>query len=222
MSKLFLFGHVLAKTNNFLEWNTVLIKIEKENLFANLPEEIEIEILRRLPIKSVMRCRYVCTSWRDTIEGVEFASLYFTKPSLALSSNEINEAGMIPSFEFCTIPSFYENPFNVRFGVVVDSVNGLILVKDKCPTLLYVCNPITCEYVELPFQSTWPGVLGFGVSKLSRQYKILYWNSRCKSCYVCTLGEESWRSISDVAPGMPILDHEHCSIFERKSSLAGI
>ena len=195
-----LFGHV--------------IEIEKKkNLFANLPEEIEREILRRLPIESVIRCKYVCTSWRDIIKGVEFATLYFPKPSLALSSYQVNGAIITPSFTFRTLPSLYENSFNVRCGVVIDSVDGLILVKDKCPTLLYVCNPITREYIELPFQSTWQGVFGFGVSKLSRQYKILYWNSRFKSCYVCTLGEESWRSIFEAAPGMPILNYEIAAFF---------
>ena len=50
---------------------------------------------------------------------------------------------------------------------------------DKCPNLLYMCNPITLEYVELPYQPTCDGIFGFGVSKFSRKYKVLCVSNQC-------------------------------------------
>ncbi|XP_042036416.1 putative F-box protein At3g52320 isoform X2 [Salvia splendens] len=44
----------------------------RDILFANLPEEITIEILQRLPIRSVMACKCVLKSWRHLIEGMSY------------------------------------------------------------------------------------------------------------------------------------------------------
>ncbi|XP_042009893.1 putative F-box protein At1g50880 [Salvia splendens] len=54
----------------------------KEDLLTNLPREITDEILRKLPIRSIMRCKCVQKSWRDLIKGVEFAASYNPKPCL--------------------------------------------------------------------------------------------------------------------------------------------
>ncbi|XP_047964433.1 uncharacterized protein LOC125208940 [Salvia hispanica] len=52
----------------------------RDIFFANLPEEITIEILQRLPIRSVMTCKCVLKSWRHLIEGDAFGMSYTPKP----------------------------------------------------------------------------------------------------------------------------------------------
>ena len=94
----------------------------------------------------------------------------------------------------------------VRYSDVIDSTDGLLLARDGASNRLFVCNPMTQEYVVLPHLYRYAGrwIFGFGVSKISRQYKVLNFEET-GSCYVYTLGEGgSWRSISSTAPGIPI------------------
>ena len=67
---------------------------------------------------------------------------------------------------------------------------------------LFICNPLTREYVELPHLPlcTHNCTFGFGVSKLTGKYKIVC-SDQIRSYYVYTLGEEgSWKSIVAAPP----------------------
>lgn len=55
--------------------NTSIDDEEEDDLLPDLPEEIIIHnILPRLPIKTILRCKQVCKAWRDLIEGIEFVT----------------------------------------------------------------------------------------------------------------------------------------------------
>ncbi|XP_047949579.1 F-box protein At5g49610-like [Salvia hispanica] len=179
----------------------------KADLFANLPEEITIAILGRLPIRSVMTCKCVLKSWRHLIEGDEFGMSYTPKPGLAfvyrdmeMRYNVCNEA-LEPLFRF-------DSPSHIQFSannrrVIVASDNGLLSAWDRWAKVLFICNPMTREYVELPPISTsiFTSLFGFGTSKISGQYKILYGNR--DSCHVYTIGRGAglWRSVVAAQPG---------------------
>ncbi|XP_047949590.1 putative F-box/kelch-repeat protein At3g22730 [Salvia hispanica] len=85
--------------------------------------------------------------------------------------------------------------------LVVGSANGLLLAWDGYDDILFVCNPFTSEYIELPRLPLGICITGFGVSKISGQYKILCGNQNHRSYHVYTLGRGGgcWRSIA-VAP----------------------
>ncbi|XP_047949613.1 uncharacterized protein LOC125195517 [Salvia hispanica] len=105
----------------------------KDDLFATLPQEIVTDIMRRLTIRSIMRCKFVCKSWLHLIEGVEFAKSYTPEPGLAFD---------VPGHGFKVCNKTFRLAFEVLLprpdmpcstnpciqSVVIDSVNGLLLM----------------------------------------------------------------------------------------------
>ena len=185
----------------------------KGDLFTNLPEQMMREILGRIPIKSLIRCKCVRKSWHDLIDEPEFKSSYSPKPCFAFSYEDMY---IIYDDDTCELLfRFWMNPAgrlyfgkSVRYSVVIDSVDGLLMAKDGAANILFVCNPIIREYVGLPRLYTHGrrSIFGFGVSRISGQYKVLNGEVISGSYHVYTLGGEgSWRSISSAAPGNPIL-----------------
>ncbi|XP_047954272.1 uncharacterized protein LOC125200631 [Salvia hispanica] len=82
--------------------------------------------------------------------------------------------------------------------LIINSVNGLLLLwdgPDNDHHILFIVNPMTCEYVELPPQPRRKCLFGFRVSKLSGKYKISCVDES-SSCYLYALGGVLWRSIS--------------------------
>ncbi|PIA29302.1 hypothetical protein AQUCO_06100074v1 [Aquilegia coerulea] len=54
----------------------------------HLPSEITAQILSMLPVRSVLRCKYVCKTRRNLIDDPKFADLHFTKSSFQLQESE--------------------------------------------------------------------------------------------------------------------------------------
>ncbi|XP_042007439.1 putative F-box protein At3g16210 [Salvia splendens] len=190
--------------------------MQKKDLLTNLPQEMMIEILGRLPISSIITCTHVCKSWRNLIKGGDFATLYTPKPGFGFVHRAMGYAvcdeDYKPLCQFGLPPPHKQDSTTACDRAVVGSVDGLLLVRDGWKILneiLFVCNPIISEYIDLPRPPTRCCVFGFGVSKLSGQYKILC-GDYCASCYVYTLGRGggSWRSIG-AAIGRPRLPREN-------------
>ncbi|XP_047949596.1 F-box protein At5g49610-like [Salvia hispanica] len=187
-------------------------ELMKEGLLTNLPEDITREILRRLPIRSIARCKCVCKSWR------EFGTLYSPKPGLAFANEDTGFTACDEAFQpLCQFRPPLLHGDKCRY--VIGSVDGLILVcagYHFICEILCICNPITREYIDLPplcayvlYDSN--KVYGFGMSKLSGRYKVLC--SDHMSCLVYTLGKRGyWRSIS-AAPGNPSMHRDKAAFF---------
>ncbi|XP_042010593.1 F-box protein DOR-like [Salvia splendens] len=191
------------KIINLLEWDAV--SETKEDLY--LPEEIMRDIVQRLPIRSIIRWKCVSKLWRDLIGGVDFVTSYC--PKLVFSCRDTytvyDSESYVPLFKFRTHSYYVDAPYVATYRI--DSVNGLCLMRYGTANTLLVCNPITRQYVELPPQPTHSFIFGFGVSKLSGKYKILY-GDKSGSFHICTLGEESWRRISDATLAFPIANYD--------------
>ena len=43
---------------------------------ANLPDDVFVEIIIRLPAQSIVRCRAVCWAWRSAISNTSFDIAY--------------------------------------------------------------------------------------------------------------------------------------------------
>ena len=140
----------------------------KGDLFTSLPQEITIEILRRVPLRSVLGCKHVCKSWRDLIEGDDFMASYAMQPGLVFSDKNmyvVCDEDHKPLFQF-DVPT----PHN-KSSCIIGSANGLLLVLDRSYDTLFIFDPITSYYKELdplPQRDTW--FFGFGVSKLSGRF----------------------------------------------------
>ncbi|KAL8059796.1 hypothetical protein ABFX02_03G110100 [Erythranthe guttata] len=200
-------------------------------LIINLPPHIIIEILARLPPKKIIQCKSVCKKWLELINEPYFASFHFalSTPSLVVHQTEILKnffkiVHFDDKYDHHSLPRDTMLKFNLKnlsifsdSNIVVDgSVHGFLLVRDvnyKHETL-YICNPLTREYFQLPSPKglvRYPSVVthGFGVSLISQEYKVVRifhereLHPRNRSCVrvpysetqVYSLGKGSWRTI---------------------------
>lgn len=90
-------------------------------------------------------------------------------------------------------------------ATIEGSANGLLFLHDEVNVdALYVCNPISCEYIQLhrpeSFVHSQPhGVTyGFGASNVTGQHKVVRINPN-SYCHVYTLGTESWRRCAEAS-----------------------
>ncbi|XP_041994184.1 putative F-box protein At3g16210 [Salvia splendens] len=181
----------------------------KQDLFVYLPSEIFIDILLRLTLKNISTSKCVCKPWLSLIESDAFLKSQLSKstPALAVS---------IPTsdsnwFSIFKLEDEYKHEHKqdpiIKFdfpqaSTIQGSANGLLLLKNPFSNHLYVCNPITREYVDLRGSLTrpWGDCYGFGVSKISGRHKVVYLNPK-SGCHVYTLETgSSWRAVEVAAP----------------------
>ncbi|CAH9120443.1 unnamed protein product [Cuscuta epithymum] len=119
------------------------------------PEEVIVQILARLPVKSLARTKCVCKFWKTLICDKYFAQIYneasIRNPMVLLDACESSSAGGLICVDNKTGVSELSLDF-VRDRVKVRaSCNGLLCcssIPDK--GVYYVCNPMTREYKLLP------------------------------------------------------------------------
>ncbi|EYU22880.1 hypothetical protein MIMGU_mgv1a020565mg [Erythranthe guttata] len=192
----------------------------------NLPSEVVIEILSRLPIRTIGICKRVRKSWRDLLQTRQFADSHLSKSVQGLVvCNEYLSFDLL-AFEdeldledrerfYKPIARFDSCQLIISIFDVKGSVNGLLLLNplSSIATDYYICNPITREYIEFPFDKRLIDThfeiinYGFGVSRVTGQYKVVrVTNIRKSICHVYTLGTGKWRRID---PGCDLGKNEH-------------
>ncbi|KAI9126980.1 hypothetical protein K1719_001539 [Acacia pycnantha] len=165
-----------------------LMAMGEDNPF--LPPEIIINILKRLPVKSLVRFRCVVKDWRNLMKSPYFIEEHhhhsaLNNPLLISSASVINPAY---SFLFLLryemkylvierIPAMYS--LRRAFSNIIGSCNGLLcamLGHDGDELLLL--NPATREVRQVPTTTINDGSYsifgwGFGFSPIVRDYKIV-------------------------------------------------
>ncbi|XP_043718176.1 F-box protein At3g07870-like [Telopea speciosissima] len=198
------------------------------DLPCEFPYEIFLNILSRLPIKSLFRFRCVCKAWRELLTDPHFikqqlnhaAETNISNPNLILNcgSNLYNIFYSIHNDTWKDEPLKLDLPFKLSTIEIVGSCNGLVCLWGYLNRVynVIVWNPFTRDYKILPdepFQflgrtvSRFP-VLGFGYSPSKDVYKVLrivyfhvdgrMFSSCCSLVDVHTLGSNSWRRIGEI------------------------
>lgn len=205
----------------------------KRKFFRNVPSEIVIDILSRLPIRTIISCKCVCNSWLNLIETEEFAKFHLSKsaPGLALDDSDscnIFEFEDVINLEHHELHYVPVTDFDCSdCGGILGSANGLLfLVKPIMPTVpdeLHIINPVTLEGIEIScsrkfgYDGDQLVTYGFGASRITGQLKVVrnfhdcvrdqeteeLLSIRRSKCHVYTLGTGSWRRIT---PG-PLLEY---------------
>ncbi|XP_042032214.1 F-box protein CPR1-like [Salvia splendens] len=197
----------------------------ERDFFGDLPSEIITNILSRLPIRSLVISKSVCKPWLNLIDSDDFhKSEIKTPPALVLLAEKTMDSTWCAIFEiededekshdFLDIPLMNLKILHGnRASMGGITANGLLLLYPVSPTGMpvYICNLITREYTELcspadyiPSHSL---MFGFGVSKISGQYKVVCINEGTDSHYVYTLGKGTWRRVeADAASGFVFHD----------------
>ncbi|KAK9072446.1 hypothetical protein SSX86_008880 [Deinandra increscens subsp. villosa] len=190
--------------------------------------EIVIEILSRLPVDSLLRCRSVCKSWCSLISDP-----YFVKSHLSLSTRNIpyGQHRLIFStrrkmnLKACHLyDAMYDksvnafklyNPLKRPLDPVwlVGSCNGLLCVVIEEDTV-FIWNPSTRKSNRLPYYEHNVRPLsvnyGFGYEESTDDYKVVEICCVFKDRFryktfvrVYSLRNGSWKSIGSFPHGMP-------------------
>ncbi|KAL9172090.1 hypothetical protein ABFS82_03G021500 [Erythranthe guttata] len=183
----------------------------------NLPSEIVIVILSRLPLRTIGICRRVRKSWRDLIQTPVFANSYLPRYVSGLVTCFDFDSYQVFTFEdeldledpdrnYDLLTTFDCSGLGLSICDLRGSVNGLLFMHplSSISSEYYICNPITREYIEFPYEQRlldeeFNGTVnyGFGVSKVSGQYKVVrVVHVRKSICHVYTLGTGKWRRIA--------------------------
>lgn len=161
-----------------------------------IPEEVMIdEILPRLPVKSLMRFKAVCKSWRAIISGGDqcliTSHLQRSRQQLSALALPSHKDGYgVISCHFTERPNscqpdFYHIPTieAVASKSIPSHCDGLILFSSS--TNLHVCNPATRKLVRLPISSNVNNqsrygelrrcynAAALGLDPLTKKYKVV-------------------------------------------------
>uniref|UniRef100_A0A0E0MAY1 F-box domain-containing protein n=1 Tax=Oryza punctata TaxID=4537 RepID=A0A0E0MAY1_ORYPU len=159
-----------------------------------LPEEMVVEILARLPVKSLLRFKCVCRGWRAIISEPSFIRAHLRcsvsrrqqEPSILISPHFSHDQ---PT-KFSTHISFYQweqggpsslarfmdardFPVGREFSIVsyFTHCDGLVLAPTD--TKLYLFNPATREAITLPDGHGNNHAAGLGLDPSTGKYKVV-------------------------------------------------
>ncbi|THG07725.1 hypothetical protein TEA_026665 [Camellia sinensis var. sinensis] len=166
------------------------------NRDQNLAEDVVIEILSRLPVKSLLRFKYVCRYWYTLIKSPDFISKHFNQENNNghllvhhyISNIDRYAIALFPDETLSGIPPLHEKLDHLQIpdcmGDVVGPIDGMFLVytwySDGDRMALW--NPAMREFRRLNvLEPIFPpnfhavvNVVGFGLDPLTRDYKIIW------------------------------------------------
>uniref|UniRef100_A0A0E0M790 F-box domain-containing protein n=1 Tax=Oryza punctata TaxID=4537 RepID=A0A0E0M790_ORYPU len=135
-------------------------------------EMVLCEILVRLPARSILRCRAVCTSWRRLTSDPAFLRAHHRRqPDLPLIYFRRGDSDYVGAIDLHAAQLRPVIDYTWPFGyTVIASCDGLLLLSSG---RFYICNPATNHWAEIP-QLVDGDFLGLYPHSLSGEYRILY------------------------------------------------
>ncbi|RHN81610.1 putative F-box domain-containing protein [Medicago truncatula] len=193
-----------------------------------LPEELIVEILLRLPVKSLVQYKCVCKSWKTLISDSQFANNHHLLTSKAYPRLFLNDG--VHEIVSYPVNSLLENPstpviplvsfsFRMDLHSILGSCNGLLCLYHIHTRQCKLLNPS----IQLKSQVSPTIVLdfeiiihhGFGYDQVNHKYKLLlvvrdvvYWDLEPMT-RIYTFGENSWKSL----PNFPCLPHRGLGVY---------
>ncbi|XP_020677107.1 F-box protein At3g26010-like [Dendrobium catenatum] len=139
---------------SFSKMNNSSNSYHTETNGIGLTDDLLIEILTKLPLKCIYRCKCVSRSWRRLIED-----RYITARLPLILSGVFYRSGPgdlepEPKYGCNSNGSFHETDFNYLPFYHNSSIkycsNGLLLFYRSIPSAFYVCNPTKKTWAALP------------------------------------------------------------------------
>ena len=182
-------------------------------LRATVAEDSMTEVLLRLTVKSVARCRAVCRSWAALLSSDEFCALYRAVARAASPVPKLLHFSPTAGFD---ATAAYARPLSPAPGPGQDErlftldyargnrvevltpapCHGLTLLYDAIARAYYVCNPATREHASLRCPAWDFNIVGMYPHAPTAEYRLLL---RCCDldmpkdefgCYVLPLGSD--------------------------------
>ncbi|KAL4619413.1 hypothetical protein ACB092_06G077700 [Castanea dentata] len=154
---------------------------------SNLPRELIVDILSRLPVKSLCRFKCVSKPWRTLISRPDFVKTHLRRAQfkrLILASNDSlysieHETSFENDVVAVAIDYFPLDQNHQSYPIeMIGSCNGLLCLKPQ-PNTFFVFNPATHESARIPDAPTPYGfdhailAHGFGYAPSIDDYKLV-------------------------------------------------
>ncbi|KAJ9551825.1 LOW QUALITY PROTEIN: hypothetical protein OSB04_015870 [Centaurea solstitialis] len=158
----------------------------------DLPAELTIDILSRLPVKTVIHCKCVCKKWRNLVLDSSFVNLHLSRsPTGLLFQQRVSGPGILKWVEIEEkVDDHRLHPMSLDLNMVpvfrnceisgMGSVDGLICLRQysRRHDNTFICNPVTREimtisnppYYRKDFEIK---AYGFGVASSTGEYKVV-------------------------------------------------
>ena len=195
----------------------ILSPIDKElSSQPFLPEELILQILLRLPVRSLLQFRCVCKSWKTLISDPQFAKSHLqcsTEESIMTHQRLVSFVETKPyKILSYSVKTLFENPstpiepdsFSMRHEYrIIDSCNGLLCLYDESQRCVRLCNPSTrLKSIRSPtvVEPEPHGIItnyGFGYDQVNDKYKFLVAILNINGVKIYTFGEDSWTTIQN-------------------------
>ncbi|KAI9122477.1 hypothetical protein K1719_006317 [Acacia pycnantha] len=199
-----------------------------------LPDDIITSILKRLPVKTLMRFQLVSKFWKNLVRSPYFIADHLHHTSNQIPRSLFNLGGCDPLKLFvvdCAAtyervylwkPSFMSKLSRTRTRII-NSCNGLICVRSDSDassssgTCLSIWNPATREVRWVPgvIDGDADGVFyfGFGFSPFLNDYKIvkIFMSDVNRRVEVYSLNTDTWREIEFGNTEIGRIYHDHAS-----------
>ncbi|XP_042513713.1 F-box protein At3g07870-like isoform X2 [Macadamia integrifolia] len=163
-------------------------------VMSKLPSEVVFDILSRLPIKTLARCRCVSKDMRRITHIRRFIQMHHNRaiqgdipPSLLVHAryciDELPNDIYLLQHDTCddtldgrAVVAHPQFSTRKKFEVV-GSCNGLLCLSEpRHYGPRFVCNPVTGEYISLPKpdkHTDFDIVSGFGYDEMANEYKVV-------------------------------------------------
>ncbi|XP_059631580.1 F-box/kelch-repeat protein At3g06240-like isoform X2 [Cornus florida] len=179
-----------------------------------LPEHPVVQILSKLPVKSLLQFKCVSKPWRSLISDPCFIKTHLSQsvtksvliatshPPYRLYTISFGSAGN--DIVEAKVEFLFQNIKPHPRCEIIGSCNGLIAMgvesddiyhKGNYGVSIYVFNLSTRESKEIPDCDSPGGLIGFGYDQCSDDYKLV--SARSDSIYVYSLRIGSWRKVHD-------------------------
>lgn len=188
-----------------------------------LPEEVNFDILLRLPVRSLLQLKCVSKSWKTLISNPQFAKSHLLSstsyPQLFTSAVKIGDREILsyPMKPLLENPSTPVEPVTITMRHkynILGSCNGLLCLYDSSQSNFRLCNPsIKLKSNGFPIVASFDNKIithhGFGYDQVNDKYKLLVvvlnkddFSEKVTRIY--TFGENSWTTVSNFPcnPGM--------------------
>ncbi|CAJ2660988.1 unnamed protein product [Trifolium pratense] len=190
-----------------------------------LPDEIIDDILVRLPVRSLLRFKSVCKSWKTLINDPKFANIHLRFSTAAEDTSTANKqlifyTNMEPYVILTyNLKQLFENPstsaelvissflnMNNKY-VKVGSCNGLLCLLDRSQRRLKLLNPSTGVKSKkspqvFPLFNWKVRHIGFGYDQINDKYKFLVvlsdFDTGESLTKIYTFGEDSSKTIQNL------------------------
>ncbi|CAO2815289.1 unnamed protein product [Amaranthus hypochondriacus] len=192
-------------------------------LFVSLPEDAIMEILLRLPVKSLQRFKCVSKSWYDRISDPGFLIKHYISSNnhdLLLISHihpvkkqllsVLFETPVMKTSHFQLSYNANTNEEIISFAQILGPCNGMFCLFDGKDGVISLWNPATRQLRTLPKSRVEPPTdaypydtcVGFGFDVESNDYKVLAYKHMCfpssstiAHAELYTLRNNNWKQV---------------------------